>query len=290
MTVSKMKISTGLNLHVCSRDNMVEYIRQGLQVHRSIGFDAVDFSHELLEGIGGDVAAFAEQVRAVAAETGVDVGVGHLPYGLSANASPEGVAAFNRRVHDAIDAMALLGIRYAVVHPNTWTERAIQFDHQARYDAVMRHLSPFVEHAGRVGLGILVENMREVHQSCAVHRYCGTPEELCRLADALGAGVCWDTGHGHINGLRQSEALQYVGSRLKLVHLNDNYGEDDIHLAPFMGTIDWADVMRGLRAVKYDGPLNFELRAPGNTPEVRRAFGMYVYAAAQDLLGMMESE
>lgn len=284
--MGKYRVSTGLNLHGRPGEDIFGYIRQGLMMHRRIGFDAVDFSHELLQGFGADVLAGAEKTRAIAEETGVAIELGHLPYGVHPDAPAEEMERFCQRVHAAIDAMAVLGVRHAVVHPNTVTEREIRFSRQARYDAVMAHLTPFVEHARRVGLDIVVENMRLVHENYAVHRYCGSPEELCRVVDALGVGVCWDTGHAHINGLKQSEALQYVGARLRMVHLNDNYGEDDIHLAPFMGSIDWADVMQGLKAVGFGGLLNFELRVPGHTPETRRAFGEYVYAAAQDLMRM----
>lgn len=285
--MAAFRLSTGLNLHAFPRDNTLEFIRQGLLTLKSIGFDAVDFSFRLLDGFGEDVAGGVEKTKAMAEEIGIAIELGHLPFGVNPNAPAESIALFNQRVHDAIDAMALLGIRYAVVHPNTVTERLIRFDRQARYDAVMEHLDPFVAHANRVGLNIAVENMRIVHENYAVHRYCGDPEELCSIVDALGVGICWDTGHAHINGIKQSEALAYIGSRLKALHLNDNYGEDDIHLAPFMGTIDWADVMKGLQAVGYQGLLNFELKVPGDTAELRRAFGEYVYAAAQDLMQMI---
>lgn len=282
--LAEFRISTGLDLHVFPREDMLEFIRQGLLVHKSIGFHAVDVSYRLLSGFGEDVVGGIEKVKAMAEEVGVSMELGHLPFGMNPYAPVE---IFNQRVHDSIDAMAMLGIHYAVMHPNTLTERLIQFDCQARYDSVMEHLSPFVEHANRVGLNIVIENMRLVHENYAVHRYCGDPEELCKIADALGVGICWDTGHAHINGIKQSEALAYIGSRLKMLHLNDNFGEDDIHLAPFMGTIDWADVMKGLKTVGYNGILNFELKAPGNTPEIRRAFGEYVYTAAQELMRMM---
>ena len=285
--MAAFRLSTGLNLHAFPRDNTLEFIRQGLLTLKSIGFDAVDFSFRLLDGFGEDVAGGVEETKAMAEEIGIAIELGHLPFGVNPNAPADSIALFNQRVHDAIDAMALLGIRYAVVHPNTVTERLIRFDRQARYDAVMEHLDPFVAHANRVGLNIVVENMRIVHENYAVHRYCGDPEELCRIVDALGVGICWDTGHAHINGIKQSEALAYIGSRLKALHLNNNYGEDDIHLAPFMGTIDWADVMKGLQAVGYQGLLNFELKVPGNTAGLRRAFGEYVYAAAQDLMQMI---
>lgn len=282
--LSDFRISTDLNVHISPRNDIFEYIRQGLLALKSLGFDAANFSCGFLTFFGQNIPDSIEKVKSISEEVGICFELAHLPFGINPNASAESFSVFNQQVHDAIDAMALLGVSYATVHPNTITERTTYFNRKAQYDSVMKHLSPFVEHANRVGLNITVENMRLVHESFSVHRYCGDPEELCEIADALGIGICWDTGHGHINGIRQSEALEYIGSRLKMLHLNDNHGSDDIHLAPFMGTIDWADVMNGLKAIHYNGLLNFELNASGRTSETRRAFGEYVYAAAKELM------
>ena len=285
--MAKLRISSSLNLHIFPRDDIFEYIRQGLLFHKSVGFEAADFPCRLISFFGDDIAGGIEKTKEIANQVGIRFELCHLPFGINAYSTVEEVASFTERVHEAIDAMALLGVSYAVMHPNTITERLIQFNRQAQYDSVMGHLSPFVEHANRVGLNIVVENMRVINQNYSVHRYCGDPEELCKIADDLGIGVCWDTGHAHINGIKQSEALNYIGPRLKMLHINDNFGEDDIHIAPFTGTIDWEDTMKGLAAIGFDGLLNFELKAPGNTPAVRKAFGDYVYTAAQELLNMM---
>lgn len=284
--MAQLRISSGLNLHVFPLDDVFEYIRQGLLFHKSIGMDAADFPCRLISYFRDDVAGGIAKTKEIADQVGIHFELCHLPFGMNAS-SPETIAVFIERMHKAIDAMAQLGVSYAVLHPNTTTERQVKFDRQAQYDSVMGHLSPFVEHANRVGLHVVVENMRVVNEKYSVHRYCGDPEELCKIADDLGVGICWDTGHGHINGIKQSEALHYIGSRLKMLHINDNFGEGDIHIAPFTGTIDWQDTMKGLADIGYHGLLNFEVNAPRNAPAVREAFGNYIYAAAQELLKMM---
>ena len=291
--MAKLRVSAGLNLHAFPKDDIFAYIRQGLLFHKSIGLDAADFSaNSLLQLMGEDITGGIEKTKEIANEVGIAFELYHLPFGLTQNSTEEKVEIFNARVHEAIDAMALLGVNYAVVHPNVTTERRIEFDRKMRYDYVMAHLSPFAEHANRVGLNLVVENMRVGYQfPYAIHRYCGEPDELCEIADGLGVGICWDTGHAHLMDLhhadKQSEALRYVGKRLKMLHINDNFGEDDIHLAPFMGKVDWADTMQGLAAIDYQGLLNYEVRVPGTTPALRKAYGDYLYNAAQDLMDLM---
>lgn len=93
-----------------------------------------------------------------------------------------------------------------------------------------------------------------------------------------------DFGHAHINGLKQSEALAYVGSRLKVLHVNDNFAGDDIHLPPFVGKVDWQDAMQGLSEVGFKGLLNYEISTAGKPAGVREAFTKYLIDAAKELM------
>ena len=288
--MKKLRVSCGLNLHVYPQTDINAYIREGLQFNKRMGFDATDFSMRYLDLMGDNWEAGIDQALADMEEVGIRAEVCHLPYGVKIGGTPEEVAPFNEKVHKAIDAAKRLGVSYAVVHPNTTTVPRLKFDKQAQYDDVMAHLTPFVEHANREGVNIVVENMRVVPQIYPFHRYCGEPDELCEIADALGVGICWDFGHAHINGLKQSEALKYVGSRLKMLHVNDNFAWDDNHVPPFIGSVDWADAMQGLRAIGYQGLLNYEVGA-ARVPEcARESFAKYLIDAAAQLNTLFSTE
>jgi sugar phosphate isomerase/epimerase len=57
-----------------------------------------------------------------------------------------------------------------------------------------------------------------------------------------------------------------LGKRLKVLHIHDNDGIADLHQVPFTFTrtrennpsTDWEGFIRALRAIAYDGVLNFE--------------------------------
>ncbi len=84
-------------------------------------------------------------------------------------------------------------------------------------------------------------------------------------------GFCWDCGHNacytpHI------DMMEKFGSRLKCVHLHDNFGvtrpgnidrRDDRHLLPFDGVLDWNWVCDKLNSCHYDGPVTLELSIQG---------------------------
>ncbi|MDP6505490.1 MAG: TIM barrel protein, partial [Planctomycetota bacterium] len=86
--------------------------------------------------------------------------------------------------------------------------------------------------------------------------------ELRELVDGFQSsrvGVCWDTGHAHMQGLEQGGELRTLGERLKMLHIQDNNGKTDQHLLPFMGTVDWKDIMDALYDINYAGDFTYEV-------------------------------
>ena len=284
-----LRISSPLNLHYHPQENISEYIKAGLLFHKEMGFDSVDFSMGLLDLTNDNWRPRLEQAMADAKEIGIKPELCHLPFIGGGSCKDEAAMAdFCKKMHRAIDAAALLGADYAVLHPTTASMPLRKFNRTEQYDQVMRHLAPFAEHASKVGLNIVVENMRVFPGSMLSHRYCQDPDELCDIADALGIGVCWDFGHANISGIKQSEGLSYVGKRLKVVHVNDNCAIDDEHIAPFTGNIDWRDAMHGLALVDFNGPLNYEL-ATGRIPAAaRKEYAKYLIAIAGELMSYIK--
>ena len=59
-------------------------------------------------------------------------------------------------------------------------------------------------------------------------------------------GFCYDSGHENCSK-PYIDWLSLFGNRLLATHLDDNYGENDSHLLPFDGTIDWGRVAGSLQ-------------------------------------------
>lgn len=77
------------------------------------------------------------------------------------------------------------------------------------------------------------------------------PELLRDVIDAIEAPnvtACLDIGHAHCHShatpLKWVEAL---GARIGYVHIHNNYGEADDHLAPANGTLDVAEVLMAMK-------------------------------------------
>ena len=86
-------------------------------------------------------------------------------------------------------------------------------------------------------------------------------EWIDRLNDIAGEelfGFCFDAGHCLLTGQNMRYSLNVIGKRLKVLHINDNDGHTDWHVAPYMGVGNWEAFIDGLRDIGYDGDLSFE--------------------------------
>ena len=127
--------------------------------------------------------------------------------------------------------------------------------------------------AREMGIIVCIENLynsfagRMIEGPCCDARKA--VERIDRLNDRYGAeifGFCFDTGHANLVGLDFEKFIITLGSRLKVLHIHDNDGVNDIHQMPFAFTrtrdnepaTDWKGFIRGLRSIKYDGVLSFE--------------------------------
>ena len=84
--------------------------------------------------------------------------------------------------------------------------------------------------------------------------------------------------------------LLATGDRLGYVHLDDNDGVDDLHLALTDGLqteVSLAELFTVLDVVGYEGPVSLEMKSDLPDPEdaIRRSF-----AVVQNLLGEMRTD
>ena len=87
---------------------------------------------------------------------------------------------------------------------------------------------------------------------------------------------CWDTGHANCEGSQYDEIMA-IGDELYAIHYNDNHGERDEHIAPFLGTLNHDEVLNALIDVNFKGYFTLECDSPLTTYNKwtgrRRRFG-----------------
>jgi len=67
-----------------------------------------------------------------------------------------------------------------------------------------------------------------------------------------------DIGHANLFGKKPQDFIKKFAKQLKHVHLHDNNGFEDQHLAPGKGNIGWTELIKYLKA-NYDGTITLEI-------------------------------
>jgi|WetSurMetagenome_2_1015567.scaffolds.fasta_scaffold07922_3 sugar phosphate isomerase/epimerase len=99
---------------------------------------------------------------------------------------------------------------------------------------------------------------------------CRQPEELIGMTEGIeGIGMTFDFGHANTVGL-VDDFLRYI-SRANHIHIHDNHGMSDEHLALGSGTIRWDKVGKTIMA-NYSGVTVIEGRS---VEEARASLAVY---------------
>lgn len=109
---------------------------------------------------------------------------------------------------------------------------------------------------------------------------CEAAEWIDRLNNEIGEerfGFCLDVGVCNLCGLEMRDQITALGKRLKAIIIRDNDGNRESAQLPFtsvynrVSQTDWLGLIRGLRAIGYDGELilNMEDTAEAFSPLLR---------------------
>ena len=135
------------------------------------------------------------------------------------------------RVRQSLDIGSRLKVRGVVFHTNYLTDfKSSPYREKWVHENTLYWRGISSEYKN---LCIYMENM-----------FDDTPELLTRLAENLNDtenfGVCLDLAHAHLSKVPLSGWIDALKKHIKHIHINDNFGEEDLHLAVGRGNIDWS--------------------------------------------------
>ena len=283
-----MKLCTTSNILKKWDDGSAVPFEAAISFAAKLGYQEIDLSLNtpLLTKEGWEKEI--ERRVGIVLEAGLSVRYMHLPYDYPAADDEEGWKRLSEATMNGLAAMKGHDVKCAAIHPRSYMTD--KYDGDEEYRAARLFLMPFSEEAHRLGLKLCIENMRGAGQSAPqrIRRFGMDTDVLICLADSLDEKICWDTGHAFISLQDQKKSLQKIGGRLSLVHINDNFGEDDIHLAPYFGRLPWDDVMRTLAEIRYQGSLDMEVSCRHIPEELWPFYGQYIAEAGRRLIRMFE--
>ena len=244
---------------------------ESLRLIREAGFRYADYSfgHDYATRTGvyaEDCEAHLERVKQACADLGICLVQAHSPMGTPLN-DPDG--RFLADTLRCVDACGYWGIPNLVVHSGYAHGLTVE----QTFDANKAFFMPLLERAEQYGVNILVENFNKM--SVPGLYWIDNATDLLGLIEYVNHPLfhaVWDAGHANLQEMPQDEELRLLGSHVRALHIQDNRGDHDAHLLPFLGTMSMDAVMHGLLDIGYEGYFTFEVGGIFSTAEQKRPF------------------
>lgn len=181
----------------------------------------------------------------------------HLPTFVSTADLTDSIrdASLQEMFH-SMEVAVELGAQKVVLHPGHIGGLGIYVKETALAHA-NESLTAIIDRGQELGLAVCLENM---FPRCRAYFEPAHFEEILQQFPDL--KLTLDTGHANIgaqNGRRILEFIEKFGARIGHLHISDNYGERDDHIAPGTGTIDFAKFVQALKQCGYDDTATLEI-------------------------------
>lgn len=157
-----------------------------------------------------------------------------------------------RRMEKSLRLSARLGAKSWVLHPGT--HGALSWIHRGEDWTVNLSNMKRLHTLGRkLGVEVVIENIS------AGHAILGGVKDFFRLYKEWPKAprMTLDVGHSHV----KHETEQYLGrfaAQIRHVHVHDNMGDFDTHLAVGSGTVQWRKFLRSLTDTGFAGEIVVE--------------------------------
>lgn len=211
----------------------------------SDNFDFIDFFMEPDRAYYDTIDA--EMVRIALDEYGIDI-VGHTPYYLPFFSPIKSIR--KNAVEEAekcFCAFERIGAEFVTVHGG-WLPPL--FNAKEGLELQIEILEELIEIAGKYGIKVMYESgVKELDNYKNVAKILSA---LPKLYFHL------DIGHASLHGKDACKFIRRLHSRIKHVHVHDNFGKDDLHLPVGTGKIKWENVVKELKKY-YNGTITLEI-------------------------------
>lgn len=244
---------------------------EALEHIRAAGFRYADYNfgtdYQQRDGVyAKDFEAYFKNVAAACAKLDIRLIQAHAPMGKPLEDKDGALLADTLR---CVDACGAWGIENLVVHSGYLHG----LSPEETFERNKAFFAPLLERAERYGVNILVENFNKM--SVDGLYWIDNAPDLLRMIECVNHPLfhaVWDVGHANMQEMPQDEALRLLGGHVRALHIQDNKGDKDSHLAPFLGSLSLDAVMNGLLDIGYNGYFTFEVGAFFAPAKTRRPF------------------
>ena len=246
--------------------------REAIRKFAEIGFETLDYSGYLHQDedsvyLKPDWEDYAKSLREAADTSGIVFSQVHAPMMSEPGKEPaeELKIELTRRFFRVCE---ILGAPYLVIHPRMFADGINGHNREKYLSYNVDFYRQFIPLAEKHGVVIGLENMFgwDPEKQALCPTTFSTVEEILECIQRLDSdrfAVCLDTGHVNVLGETPAAAVRKIGRHLKLLHVHDNYGTQDAHLACSYGSIDWDAFITALKENGYTGSFSSEASGMG---------------------------
>jgi sugar phosphate isomerase/epimerase len=201
-----------------------------------------------------------QDVKSICGDAGLAIDSIHGVFGDAYDPSSpdESVRRFAIDTYREEAAVALeLGGPMVVVHPSPLLAMAPEdLNEAAEHEAPLRRSLEDLARAGEeLGVVYLIENLPP-------NTWIGSDSialgAMVRDIDSPHLRMCFDVGHAYINGAIANQ-LAGCADVIEYLHIHDNDGQEDSHLMPGDGHIDWSSVGENITRHAMNSPMMLEV-------------------------------
>lgn len=255
-----MKIGISQDAYLCSTD-----IVTGVKKLAKIGFDALDFNFSdycykdsvLAKDNWKDVIY---AVKKAANDFGISFSQLHSPFYMKID-DHDNDDFEEMMMLRSFEACQILDAKWAVIHSKRYKEGITLENYEQTKVYNINRTKDLCNKAKEYGIGIAIENFFKFPDAL-VEKGINQTTDIISIIDECNCenlGVCFDTGHAFCVGINPDEAVRQYGDRIKVLHVHDNNGKGDQHVAPFVGYINWDKFITSLRDIEFNGVFSLEI-------------------------------
>lgn len=249
------RVLWGDDLYYTCEESIRACVQAGYQV---LDMNFASYSRGSLPMTQADWEDWVKRQKELSDFLNVEFSQAHAHFYWRGNMADDEVAWNEELIRRSIIGAGIMEAKWLIIHPTSVND-GTWYSHKKSLAKNVELYKKYAELASKHKVNIAIENMIE---SKNARRFATSTEEMLELFDLLNDpifGFCWDFGHAHLNKVDQVEGLRALGKNLKALHVADNRGEKDDHIAPYFGTIEWEPIMKTLTEIGYTGDFTYEI-------------------------------
>lgn len=251
---------------------------KAIEVLSSAGFDSIDFSFISSDFLcnGKLFSEYTDEefdnyfinIKKILDKNNIIAGQTHALTGPFRVTTTE--EYFNKTIR-CIRATAILGSSYTVIHPLILPSYKYDDNKEECKKYNIDFFSRLIPYLEKYDVKNGFENMfawapvrTKENQYCPT--VCSRPEEIIDYIETLNSDrfvACLDLGHINLTCKDTNDSVEdailKLRKYLKIIHVSDNDGFEDLHVPSFMGNMDWIKILNALKEANYEGIFNYEV-------------------------------